>query len=202
MNMSTADMSTANPSLPSSWILPDRGAVGIASFIVAECALFIIFVIGYIFYIGKSVTGPYPDQVLKTPVVATICLLSSSATIVLAERALHKVEIAGFRLWWALTVLLGATFLVQTALDWRELIFTDHFTISSNVFGSTFYGLVGLHATHVTVGLIFLCIVLFSSLAGFPVAAESRRIQFLSWYWHFVDVVWVIVFLVVYVVGK
>ena len=195
-------MSAANPALPANWNPPDRGVVGIACFIVAESALFIIFGVGYLFYIGKSLTGPYPDQVLKTPALATICLLSSSATIVLAERALHKNRIGAFRLWWTLTVLLGLSFLIQTALDWYELIFKDHLTIASNVFGSTFYGLVGLHATHVTVGLIFLSIVLCSSLAGFPIATEARRIRFLSWYWHFVDVVWVIVFLVVYVIGK
>lgn len=195
-------MSAATPSLPADWNLPDRGVVGIASFIVAESALFSIFVVGYLFYLGKSLNGPYPDQVLKTPILATICLLSSSATIVFAERALHRLQISRFRFWWALTLLLGISFLGQTALEWRELIFRDHLTIASNVFGSTFYGLVGLHATHVSVGVVFLSIVLIASITGFPIALETRRISFLSWYWHFVDAVWVIVFLVVYVIGK
>jgi cytochrome c oxidase subunit 3 len=201
--MATASNSvTAGQLFPEDWNPPDRGAVGIASFIVAEAALFIIFVIAYLFYAGKSLRGPYPDQVLKTPILATICLLSSSATIMRAEHALHRNIIQRFRLWWGLTILLGAIFLFETGREWRELIFEDHLTIATNVFGSTFYSLVGLHATHVTVGLIFLSIVLLTTLRGFPIATEARRVRFLSWYWHFVDVVWVIVFLVVYVIGR
>jgi cytochrome c oxidase subunit 3 len=193
---------TAEAIIARDWNPPDRGTIGIASFIVAEAALFIIFVIAYLFFIGQSLNGPYPDQVLKTPIVATICLLSSSGTIIAAERALHKSVIARFRFWWTVTILLGLFFLFETGREWRELIFDDHLTISTNVFGSTFYSLVGLHATHVTVGLIFLCIVLASTLAGFPVQTQLRRIKFLSWYWHFVDAVWVVVFTVVYVIGR
>ena len=193
---------TAEDLIAQNWRPPDRGIAAIASFIVAESALFIIFVVAYLFYLGKNLHGPYPAQVLKFPVLATICLLSSSATIIVAERALHRARIRQFRLWWGITILLGAAFLFETGREWAELIFRDHVTIATNVFGSTFYSLVGLHATHVTVGILFLLIVMVASLTPFPIATQARRIRFLSWYWHFVDCVWIVVFLVVYVIGK
>jgi cytochrome c oxidase subunit 3 len=188
--------------LESEWKLPDRANVGVAAFIFTECSLFSIFVVAYLFYIGKSITGPYPKDVLTVPIVTTICLLSSSLTIVLAERALHRSQMGGFKLWWAITILLGAVFLTGTAMEWRHLIYEDRLTITTNLFGSTFYSLVGLHASHVTVGLIFLLVVLIAALTGFPIATQTRRIRVLSWYWHFVDVVWVVVFTVVYVIGR
>ena len=187
--------------LESSWKLPDRAYTGVAAFIFTECSLFSIFVVAYVFYIGKSLTGPYPQDVLRVPVIATICLLSSSLTIVLAERALHGNRIGAFRLWWTVTILLGAEFLTATGLEWRHLIYEDHLTIATNLFGSTFYALVGLHASHVTVGLVFLLIVLVATLAGFPIKTQVRRIRVLGWYWHFVDAVWIVVFTVVYVIG-
>lgn len=193
---------TADAIIARDWHPPDKGLAGILSFIVAEAALFTIFVTGYLFYLGKSLNGPYPGQVLTTPVLATICLLSSSGTIVVAERALHRAAVGTFRVWWAVTIALGAFFLIETGREWYELIYHDHLTVATNVFGSTFYGLVGLHASHVTVGLSFQLIVLIASLRAFPVEKQLRRITFLSWYWHFVDAVWVVVFLVVYVIGK
>lgn len=184
------------------WKLPDRAYVGVAALIFTELSLFSIFVVAYLYYIGKSLNGPYPRDVLTIPVVATICLLSSSFTIVLAERALHRNAIGGFKLWWTVTILLGAEFLTSTGLEWQHLIKEDHLTISSNLFGATFYSLVGLHASHVTVGLLFLLLVLIVALAGFPIQTQMRRVTILSWYWHFVDAVWVIVFTVVYVIGR
>lgn len=184
------------------WSTPDRGKVGIIFLIITETALFTIFVAAYLIYIGKSLTGPYPKDVLELPILASICLLSSSGTIVFAEHALAKNELGRFKLWWLVTILLGGYFLLATGLEWRKLIYEDHLTISTNLFGSTFYSLVGLHASHVTVGLIFLLLVLAVTLRGFPIQTQLRRVLFLSWYWHFVDAVWVIVFTVVYIIGR
>ena len=184
------------------WKLPDRGTIGIIFLIVTETALFTMFVAVYLIYIGKSVTGPYPKDVLEIPVIATICLLSSSLTVIFAEHALKKNELGRFKLWWTLTILLGAYFLFSTAAEWRKLIYKDHLTISTNLFGSTFYSLVGLHASHVIVGLVFLSVVLAATLRGFAIQTQLRRVLFLSWYWHFVDAVWVIVFTVVYIIGR
>ena len=189
-------------SLESAWTLPDRGTIGIIFLIITETALFAIFVAAYLIYIGRSLTGPYPKDVLEIPVIPTICLLSSSLTVYFAEHALMKNQLGKFKLWWILTILLGAEFLIATGMEWRKLIYEDHLTISTNLFGTTFYSLVGLHASHVIVGLTFLSLVLIVTLLGFPIQTQFRRVKFLSWYWHFVDMVWVIVFTVVYVIGR
>jgi cytochrome c oxidase subunit 3 len=184
------------------WTLPDRGTVGIIFLIVTESVLFSMFVIAYLIYIGKSLVGPFPKDVLELPILASICLLSSSGTIVFAEHALKHNQIGRFKLWWIVTILLGAYFLWATGAEWHKLIYEDHLTIATNLFGTTFYSLVGLHASHVIVGLIFLTTVMVVTLLGFPIQTQLRRVLFLSWYWHFVDGVWVIVFTVVYIIGR
>ncbi len=184
------------------WVLPYHGTVAMLALIVAEIAIFGIFVVAYIYYIGKSLTGPYPRQVLELPIFNTVCLLSSSFTIWIAERALKRDARGAFSLWWALTVALGAIFLVGTGLEWKKLIYQDGLTISTNLFGTTFYSLVGLHASHVIVGLTMLSIVLIFSLTGKLKHEHSRQLEVLSLYWHFVDGVWVVVFTVVYLIGR
>jgi cytochrome c oxidase subunit 3/cytochrome o ubiquinol oxidase subunit 3 len=184
------------------WSLPSRRKVGVIGLILTESALFTIFVTAYLFYIGKSTSGPYPDQVLDLPIFATLCLLSSSVTIVLAERAFRLGNTGAFQLWWLITIVLALVFLGSTALEWQRLIFRDNLTISTNLFGTTFYSLVGLHASHVIVGLILLVLVLILSLRGDVTRAHAEHVEMLSWYWHFVDGIWVIVFTVVYIIGR
>jgi cytochrome c oxidase subunit 3/cytochrome o ubiquinol oxidase subunit 3 len=190
------------PAESGEWSLPSRRKVGVIGLILTESALFTIFVTAYLFYIGKSTSGPYPNQVLDLPILATICLLSSSVTVVLAERAFRRGNTGGFQLWWLITIVLALVFLGSTALEWQKLIFKDHLTISTNLFGTTFYSLVGLHASHVIVGLILLVLVLILSLRGYVTRAHAEHVEMLSWYWHFVDGIWVIVFTVVYIIGR
>ena len=199
--MITADRLSL-PSTPAEWTLPSSRKLAITSLIVIETAMFTIFVVAYVFYIGKSLVGPFPSEVLDTPIVSTICLLASSLTIMMAERAFKRESIGGFRLWWATTILLAAIFLGITAAEWKRLIVNHHLTISTNLFGTTFYSLVGLHASHVIVGLTLLTLVLVFSLKNSIRRADGERIEMLSWYWHFVDAVWVVVFTVVYVAGR
>jgi cytochrome c oxidase subunit 3/cytochrome o ubiquinol oxidase subunit 3 len=184
------------------WSLPDRGKVGMVSFIIAESAIFTIFVVAYLFYLGKSLTGPSPREVLEVPIFFTICLLSSSVTIHLAGKRLERGQPVAFLALWLLTTVLGGVFLYGTAQEWHRLIYEHGLTISTNLFGTTYYSLVGLHAFHVTVGLVMLAVVLVFGLAGRVGTAQSRRVDVLSLYWHFVDAVWVVVFTVVYVVGR
>jgi cytochrome c oxidase subunit 3 len=188
--------------IESQWNLPYRGHVGIFCLIAAESAIFIIFVVAYLFYVGKSVTGPTPAEVLELPIFASICLLSSSVTIHLALSALRREKLGSFGLWWALTFLLGAIFLFETGIEWHRLIYHQGLTISTNLFGTTYYSLVGLHASHVTVGLVLLLTVLIFFLLGKVSSAQKERLDVLSYYWHFVDAVWVVVFLVVYILGR
>jgi cytochrome c oxidase subunit 3 len=184
------------------WTLPYRGTVGMACLIVAESAIFIIFVVAYIFYIGKSLTGPTPAQVLELPIFGTICLLSSSITVHYAVSALRKENLRNCTLWLAGTVLLGTIFLITTGQEWYHLIRYEGLTLQTNLFGTTYYSLVGLHATHVVVGLIMLVIALVLSLRGSVKEEHSEKLEVLSIYWHFVDAVWVVVFTVVYVLGR
>ena len=184
------------------WILPSRGRVGMISLIVAECAIFTIFVVAYIFYIGKSLSGPMPKDVLEIPIFNTICLLSSSLTIHLAVRALRSARVNAFGLWWFVTMVLGTIFLVGTGREWQHLIFEKGLTVSTNLFGTTYYSLVGLHAFHVTVGLIGIVLAMIFTLLGKVEPAHSERVDVFSMYWHFVDAVWVVVFTVVYIIGR
>ncbi len=183
------------------WKMPDRGRVGVICLITTETALFTIFVVAYLFYIGKSLTGPFPKDVLEFPVWATIALLSSSLTVFMAEHSVKHGRMGAFKLWLGITILLGAEFLRQTGIEWYQLIEHDHLTITTNLFGTTYYSLVGLHASHVTIGLILLLLTLLISFGG-GMKSQARRFEFLSWYWHFVDAVWIVVFTVVYIVGR
>jgi cytochrome c oxidase subunit 3 len=190
------------PAESGEWSLPSRRKVGVIGIILTESALFTIFVTAYLFYIGKSATGPYPQQVLDLPILATICLLSSSLTVMLAEHAFRRGNTRAFQLFWLITILLAAEFLVSTAFEWRRLIYKENLTIATNLFGTTFYSLVGLHASHVIVGLILLLLVLILSLRGYVTQAHAEHVEMISWYWHFVDGIWVIVFTVVYIIGR
>jgi cytochrome c oxidase subunit 3/cytochrome o ubiquinol oxidase subunit 3 len=190
------------PLAETSWKLPYRGTVGMACLIIAESAIFTIFVVAYLFYMGKSLSGPTPREVLETPIFYTICLLSSSLTIHFASTFLERGKRSVFLSLWFLTIVLGGLFLFGTAQEWHRLIYEHGLTISTNLFGTTYYSLVGLHAFHVTAGLIMLSIVLFFGLAGRVGVEKSARVDVLSLYWHFVDAVWVVVFTVVYVLGR
>jgi cytochrome c oxidase subunit 3/cytochrome o ubiquinol oxidase subunit 3 len=181
---------------------PDRGRVAMLSLIAAEVAIFTIFVVAYLFYLGKSLTGPLPRDVLSVPIVYTICLLSSSLTIHMAAKCLRQGSVPLFRVLWLATLTLGAAFLYGTGTEWYRLIYKEGFTISTNLFGTTYYSLVGLHAFHVVVGLLSLSIVMVFTMAGGVGSEHAERIDVLSLYWHFVDVVWIVVFTVVYVIGR
>jgi len=179
-----------------------RGRAGVIGFIVAETSLFAVFVVAYLFYIGKSLGGPSPRDVLELPVVGTICLLSSSLTVAFATRALAAGQVARAGAWLSVTVVLGLAFLAGTAQEWRRLIVERGFTIGTNLFGTTFYPLVGLHASHVMLGLVMLSLCVVFACSGSLKAAHGERVELVSWYWHFVDGVWIVVFTVVYVVGR
>ena len=183
---------------------PPRGKVGVLCLIGTECAFFAGFIVAYLFYIGKSRSGPQPREVLDLgPVIVnSVCLLGSSLTIVFALSALARGLNGLFRLWMAVTIALGGYFLYGTGVEWARLIQVHHLTIATNLFGTTFYSLVGFHAFHVTVGLLLLTLVLaLSSLGLIRSSRDHERVELLIWYWHFVDVVWIFVFLTVYVVG-
>lgn len=195
--MSTDLLATAE----TEWRLPSPRKVGLTLVILTESSLFTIFVVAYLFYIGKSLNPPYPWQVLEFPWLGSLFLFSSSGTVVAAEHKLKKGDKAGFELWWLITALLGLAFLIYTGTEWYSLIYHDGLTLSTNLFGSTFYSLVGLHASHVVVGFILLTLILVASVTGNIKPRHHEHIEMISWYWHFVDGIWAVVVTVVYIIG-
>ena len=177
---------------------------GMISFLVSEVALFGTLIVTYLFYVGRDVVGPTPAEALSLSLVVwtTACLLASSATVHVAERTLGRGNQRGFLRWWLATIVLGAVFLGGTAFEWHDLIYRHQLTISRNLFGTTYYTLVGLHALHVTAGVTILLIVLGLALGRQVTSANRAGVGLVSWYWHFVDGVWVVVFSVVYLVGR
>lgn len=188
---------------PKALALPSlsKGRVGMIGLILAESAIFTIFVVAYLFYLGKSLSGPVPRHVLELPIINTICLLSSSVTITLAVGALGRSKKTLFLIWWSATIALGAYFLAGTASEWGRLLH-EGLTISTNLFGTTFYSLVGLDAFHVMLGLLALSFVLVFALRGAVKSDHLERIEVLALYWHFVDAIWIVVFIVVYIIER
>jgi cytochrome c oxidase subunit 3 len=179
-----------------------RGRVAMFGLIAAETAIFTIFVVAYLFYAGRSLSGPRPIDVLHLPIFATVCLLASSLTIHAGVRALRNGQVAAFARWWLVTLTLGVVFLTSTAIEWRRLIYVDGLTIRTNLFGTTYFSLVGLHAFHVTAGLAGLTLGSALALLGHVTPLHASRGDVFSLYWHFVDAVWIVVFLVVYIVAR
>jgi cytochrome c oxidase subunit III len=176
----------------------DHAKTGMAAFLVTEAAFFGTLVMTYIFYLDQ--TRPIARDVLQLPltIVASICLFSSSYTIHIAVKKLQSDDRGAFQRWLGLTILLGALFLGGTALEWREIIGRRGIWIDTDLFGTTYFTLVGFHAFHVSVGMILMGVVLGCALSGRIGARNAKPVDMVSWYWHFVDGVWVVVFSVVY----
>jgi cytochrome c oxidase subunit 3 len=195
-------MNSAAVPAQTTWVLPYRGKVGMACLIAAESAIFTIFVVAYLFYLGKSLSGPMPKDVLDPPLFYSACLLSSSLTIHLAVRALSRGNYPRFLILWLFTIVLGGVFLFGTAREWHKLIYERGLRISTNLFGTTYYSLVGLHGFHVSAGLLMLTVALLLVLFGQIRSEHTAKVDVLAMYWHFVDAIWVVVFTVVYIIGR
>ncbi|HZZ72339.1 MAG TPA: heme-copper oxidase subunit III [Pirellulales bacterium] len=185
---------------------------GMIAFLLSEVAFFGTLLVAYVAFLDPDGADPTP-QILKLPLVLgnTFCLLASSVTVHFAEQRWHAGARRGFFTCWLATIALGLLFLAGTAYEWHHLISQDGLTLSTNLFGSTFYTLVGFHALHVSVGIVALAIVFGLSVRRPPPAENSPNslgahgtagVQLVGWYWHFVDTVWLIVFAVVYVFGR
>ena len=178
--------------------------IGMLAFLVSEVAFFSTLIVAYLTFVGRDRSGPTPAEALSLPLalVSTMFLFASSFTLHRAEQLLHRGSRSGFHLWWGLTILLGVTFLVGTAYEWSELIRVHGLTISANLFGSTYYTLVGFHGVHVGCGLLAMSVVLGLSLRDRIGTQPGGGIELVGWYWHFVDAVWAVVFSVVYLWGR
>lgn len=171
---------------------------GMLLFLGSETVFFIFLITAYIYYHGDVKGGPTAHSSLdpmKTGIYTAI-LLSSSGTIYFAEKAFRKAS-RGFHWWMAGTILCGATFLYGEMSEYSSMLHKD-ITISRNVFGSTYFTLTGFHAAHVTVGLILLSTLLGLSISGRLRAEHQAAVESVSYYWHFVDIVWAAVFSTIY----
>jgi cytochrome c oxidase subunit III len=180
------------------------GQWGMLAFLVSEVAFFSTLIVTYVALHGQDRVGPTPAEALRLPLVigTTTLLLSSSVTIHFAERALRCGAQAVFCGWWTATIALGIAFLAGTGYEWYGLITERQLTLSRNLFGSTYYTLVGFHGLHVTAGVITMLIVLGLALRRRVSEHNGAGVELVGWYWHFVDGVWVVVFTVVYVVAR
>ncbi len=176
----------------------DANKVGMLVFLGSEAIFFALLIIAYVFYRGRfTLTGPTPEALnVALGSVLAVLLLSSSATIWFAEKSLQRGDGRRMRLWLLITVALGAVFLIGQGFEFAEL-FAEGIGISTGLFGTTFFTLTGFHGLHVFAGLVALAIILV--LARGTEGTHSSALETASLYWHFVDVVWVVVFSVVYV---
>lgn len=182
----------------------DRYKVGMVSFLGSEVAFFGTLLVAYGVYLGKSVAGPLPGDVLDltSAVVNTALLLSSSVTITLAVRRFAEDRPGAFLRWLGATMLLGCLFLANTAWEWYGLIFDHGLTLRTNLFGTTFYTLVGFHAGHVSIGVITMAILFLLVARRRLLVRQAIATELFSWYWHLVDGVWLVILMLVYVFGR
>ena len=171
------------------------------AFLGSECMFFASLISTYLVYKGRSQVGPYPPEILDIPFtsVSTFVLLTSSLAMVLALAAIQRGDIKSLRLWLGVTAGLGFIFLGGQAIEFTE--FVHHgLTLKKNLFGSSFFVLTGFHGTHVAVGVLWLTSLLVLAFRGGLSQADSLDVEIAGLYWHFVDIVWIIIFTVVYLI--
>ena len=170
-------------------------------FLASECMLFGALITTYVLYRGRSMVPPVPADVFDIPYtsVSSFVLLTSSLTMVLALSAAQDRDTGRMRLWLLTTALLGMTFVGGQVYEFTAF-YNEELKLSTNLFGTTFYVLTGFHGVHVTVGiLMLLSLVAFSSVKRLP-EDPSFPIEMVGLYWHFVDIVWIVIFTVVYLI--
>jgi cytochrome c oxidase subunit 1/cytochrome c oxidase subunit I+III len=179
--------------------LPEKGVIAMTVFIISEGFFFLMLVIAYLFFNHAPGPGPTAASSLSTGRTSlfTACLLASSVTLWLSERASKRRDPAAMRRWLASTILLGLVFLIGQAAEYWEL-FHHGVTVDKNLFAASFFTLTGFHGLHVTLGLIALGVLLWLVRGGDARAVRSPAFAPLGLYWHFVDGVWVVVFTVIY----
>ncbi len=170
-------------------------------FLASDCLLFGALISTYVLYRGASIVGPYPNDVFDIPYtsVSSFVLLASSLTMVLALAAIQRADVGRARVWLLATALLGATFLGGQVYEFTEFA-REGLTLSTNMFSTSFFVLTGFHGTHVAVGVLMLLTLFTLTYAGKIGPAQSEAVELVGLYWHFVDIVWIVIFTVVYLI--
>jgi len=177
--------------------------LGMWAFLASECLLFGALISTFLLYRGKEVTGPTPQQIYDIPYtsVSSFILLMSSLTMVLALSAIQRGDHAKLRTWLMATALLGMTFISGQVYEFTRFV-QDGMTIKTNVIATSFFTLTGFHGAHVTGGILMLLSLYGMSLDGRLPVARAEAVELVGLYWHFVDIVWIVIFTVVYLIPK
>ncbi len=171
------------------------------AFLGSECLLFGALISTYLLYRGRSVVGPYPKDVYDIPFtsVSSFVLLMSSLTMVLALAAIQRRDERRMRVWLLATALLGATFIAGQIYEFTAFVH-EGLTIHTNLFGSSFFVMTGFHGVHVTLGIVMLLGLWGMSMRGQLPPEKSELVEITGLYWHFVDIVWIAIFTIVYLI--
>jgi heme/copper-type cytochrome/quinol oxidase subunit 3 len=177
---------------------PDKIKAGVMTFIISEAGFFGVLILAYLFYNATSQSGPGAQQldVLKTSIFS-ICLFASSFTIWRSEAGLRANNLGKMKAWLVATIVLGGIFIVGQGLEYWSL-FQTGVTVGLDLFATTFFTLTGFHGLHVFFGLLGLLVVLGVGLVSKLKNGHFPALGAVGYYWHFVDVVWVLVFSIVY----
>jgi heme/copper-type cytochrome/quinol oxidase subunit 3 len=171
-------------------------------FLASDCLLFGALISTYVLYRGSSVVGPYPSQIFDIAYtsVSSFVLLASSLTMVLALAAIQRGDVSRMRVWLLATALLGMTFVGGQVYEFTSFVH-EGLTLKTNLFGSTFFTLTGFHGAHVSVGILMLLSLFWLSLGGRITQEKSLTVELVGLYWHFVDIVWIFLFPLLYLIG-
>jgi len=170
-------------------------------FLASDCLLFGSFIAAYLLYRGRSIVGPYPEDLFDIPFtsVSAFILLMSSVTMVLALAAIQRGNVRNMRIWIFTTAVLGTLFIGGQVFEFTEFNH-EGLSLSTNLFGTTFFVLTGFHGAHVTVGVLILMSLFVVSMRGGIQQKDSMVVELAGLYWHFVDIVWIVIFTLVYLI--
>ncbi len=170
-------------------------------FLASDCLLFGSFIAAYLLYRGRSIVGPYPEDLFDIPFtsVSAFILLMSSVTMVLALAAIQRGNVRNMRIWIFTTAVLGTLFIGGQVYEFTEFNH-EGLSLSTNLFGTTFFVLTGVHGAHVTVGVLILMSLFVVSMRGGIQQKDSMVVELAGLYWHFVDIVWIVIFTLVYLI--
>ena len=170
-------------------------------FLGSECLFFGSLIAAYLLYRDRSVVGPYPEDVFDIPFtsVSAFVLLMSSVCMVLALAAIQRGDRRGMQIWLFATATLGVLFVSGQAFEFTEF-YREGLRLDTNLFGTTFYVLTGFHGAHVTIGVLILLSLFAWSLQGKIQQKDSLNVELAGLYWHFVDIVWIVIFTLVYLI--
>jgi heme/copper-type cytochrome/quinol oxidase subunit 3 len=170
-------------------------------FLASDCLFFGAFIAAYLLYRDRSIVGPYPDELFDIPFtsVSAFVLLMSSVTMVLALAAIQKGDRRSMQVWLFTTAMLGLLFIAGQAYEFTEF-HHEGLDLSTNLFGTTFFVLTGFHGAHVTLGIVILLSLFVASLQGRIQQKDSLNVEIAGLYWHFVDIVWIVIFTLIYLI--